>query len=290
LQSRGLECLSWIREAEDALGRADYEVAASHLRRVTAYLWATQDLELYPQYTRKLCDCYLAGAHARRVEGNLVQAAYLYRAAASCLRDLGDEAGAARCKGIVAEYYESLLRSGFAGVKVTPRELKSIGDYFKASDRGLDAAQCYLKAANAASEAAKLLLAAGLFRDAGDAYRAAGESRLALQGYEDAAELYARSGSDFEAAWHFILASFMRTSLGDGPRAEALAQRALHVSAQSRIPVLINELAHTAIFLAQGNIVEARRQWNLVKRKLRPSYVSVVEKSFDKAARVQYRS
>jgi len=284
VESKGLECLSWIREAEDALRRADHEEAASHLRRVVAYLRSTQDLELYPRYARKLCDSYLAAAETRKTKGDVIKAAFFYRAASSCLREMGDEAAAARCRQLVDEYYGGLLRTGFTRVDVTPKDLKSIGDYFKMSARGLDAAQCYLRAAELASRSEKLLLAAGLFHDAADAYREAGESRLAGQGYESAATHYSRAGSDFEAAWHFILASFIRTSLGDRARAEALAQRALQVSFRSRIPVLINELAYTAVFLAQGNVAEARAQWALVRSKLTPSYASVVERSFNEAA------
>ncbi|MEM2905728.1 MAG: hypothetical protein QW057_04150 [Candidatus Bathyarchaeia archaeon] len=290
MQSRGFECLSWIREAEEALRRADYETAAAHLRRVVVYLRAAQELDLYPRYVRKLCDSYLAAADARRTKGDVVQAAFYYRAAASCLWDLGDEPGAAKCKQLVTEYYDSLLRSGFAGVKATPKDLKGIGDYLKASARMLDGAECYLRAARAASEDGKTLLAAGLFRDAADAHREAGETRLAVRDYERAAEHYARAGLDFEAAWHLIIASFLQTSLGEKPKAEALAQRALQVSVRSRIPVLINELAYTAIFLAQGNVVEAREQWGYVRRKLTPSYVSVVEKSFNEAARTMSNS
>lgn len=285
MQRRGTECLSWIRQAEEAFRKAEYEVAASHLRRVTAYLWGTRDLELYPRYTRRLCDCYLAAAHAEKARGDLVRAAVMYRAAVTYLRELGEESEAAECKAFVDGFYESLLRSGFAGVKATPRELKSIGDYLKASEKPLDAAQCYLKAAKSAFQESKWLLAAGLFRDAGDAYRATGETGHAVEHYEEAAELYARSGAGFETAWYLTLASFMRTSLGDRAQAEALARRAMQVSAEAQIPVLVNELASAARLLARGQREEARDQWNLAKRKLRPSYASVVEKSFEQASR-----
>ena len=272
--------LAWVKSADSALERGDYEIAAQHFRRVAGYFCLVGDMGEFKAFARRAGECYLEAARRLWDAENPLKASSLYKTAANCLREAGDEASATTCEIRVRGYYKGLVNRGFADFRGEAQDLKRVGDYFNLEGDHEAAGKCYLEAADRAVNEEKLTLAGGLYRDAGDCYRRSENPREAAEAYEMAADSYLGGRKYFEAAWHYNLAGLLAASMRGFEKAQELAGKANDACWEGRIPVLLNELSRICAQLGKQEIHDAEKRWERIRKKFKESYVSLIDSCF----------
>lgn len=280
MQKYGKPYLEWVKSADGALERGDYEIAAQHFRRVAGYFCLVEHMDEFKAFARRAGKCYLEAARRLWDADNRLKASFLYRTAANCFREAGDDASATSCKMKVRGYYEGLTNRDFADFRGEAQDLKRVGDYFRVGADQESAGKCYLEAADRAVKEGKLMLAGGLYRDAGDCCLNLKNLKGAAEAYEISADSYFGGRKYFEAAWHYILAGFLVASMRRFEKTQELAGKANNACLEGRISVLLNELSRICAQLGKQEIHAAEKQWNRIRKKFKESYVSLIDSCF----------
>lgn len=277
-QNHSDKSLEWLKLAEEAAERQDYETAARFYRYVSVHFGLLNDMDNMRDFTIKTGECYF-NAGKKLWNTQPIKALLLCINASKCFREGRDEQRAKECDLMIEDYYDSIRRDGIIDSCKDPHDLKRIGDYF--ANRNLEKAiECYEAAAEKALEAGKLNLSGSLYGTLGECY-------MALERYEDAAESYARSAEIyhecqefFEAAWRYCISGFHFLLAENPKKALAMASRAELVCREDEIKVLLNDLALICRLLSEGSIQEARRIWIKIRMKFKGNYINIIDSCF----------
>ncbi len=266
--------------AQKAMREGRDEEAALLLWKVGAHFRMLGEEEKFKELNEEAGRCYLRAAEKLWENGKKLEASLLYIKAARCFKNSGDEGLVQECDRRVREYYSTLKGDPtlFTG---TSRDLKLIGDYFRAGGSLRDAGRCYYLAAEKAEEEGKPVLSGGFHRDAGDCLWHLGDPLRAAQHYEAAAERYSEASRYFEAVWHYNIAGFLFIIAEEAERALSMARRANVAYLRGEMPTLFNSLSKVCEFLAVGRLVEAEEEWLKVRGKFKRTYVDLVDSCFD---------
>ena len=274
--------------AQEAIREGRDEEAALLLWKVGAHFGMLGDEEKFKELNGEAGRCYLRAAERLWENGKGLEASLLYIKAAKCFKNSGDEGLAQNCDRRVREYY-STLEGDLAVFTGTSRDLKLIGDYFRARGSLRDAGRCYHLAAERAEEEGRQILSGGFYRDAGDCFWHLGDPLRAAQHYEAAAERYSEASRYFEAAWHYNIAGFLFIIAEEPERALSAARKANVAYLRGEIPTLFNSLSKICEFLAMEKFLEAEEEWLKVKRKFKRTYVDLIDSCFDVVRRKRGR-
>ncbi len=271
--------LGWLKLAEEAARRQDYETAARFYRYVAVHFGLLSDTESLKNFTIKTGECYLNAGKKLWNSNRPIEALLSFINASKCFREGRDEQRAKRCDLLIEGYYDSIRRDRIIELYKDPYYLKKIGDYFVNSDIE-KAIECYEAAAEKAFKSGKLSLSGSLYGILGECY-------MALKRYEDAAERYARSADIhhecrefFEAAWRYCISGFSFLLAGKTERALAMAVKAEFVCREDEINIILNDLASICRLLSEGYLDEAKRRWNKLRIKFKKSYVKIIDSCF----------
>lgn len=277
-QKSGDAYLEWIKLAEMAAKRHDYETAARFYRYVTVHFGLLNDLDNFKEFSIKTGECYFNAGKNLRDEDSIA-ALQFYIKASNCFKEGRDKQRANECDSMIESLYDSIRRDGTIDACRDPYELKKIGDYFANYNIG-KAIECYETAAEKAFEAGKLNLSGSLYGILGECY-------VMLKRYEDAAENYAISARRyyecrefFESAWRYCLSGFYFILAGKMDKASSVASKAESICLEDRINVILNNLVLICKFLSEGSIDEAKRIWVRIRRKFKENYVKIIDSCF----------
>jgi len=270
--------LEWIKIAEEAVKRGDYETAARYYRYVTIHFGILNDMDNMKKFTIKTGECYLnAGKNLQ--EDEPIAALQFYIKASNCFREGQNKQKIKRCDSLIESLYDSIWKDEIIKSCKDAFELKKIGDYFINHDLS-KTIKCYEAAAKKALESGKPNLSGSLYGVLGECY-------ASLKKYEDAAKNYARSAGIyyecrecFEAAWRYCLSGFYFILSGNLNQASFMATRAESVCIEDKINVILNDLALICKFLSEGSINEAKKRWVNIRRKFKEKYVKLIESCF----------
>ena len=270
--------LGWLKLAEEAAKRRDYETAARFYRYVAVHCGLLNDLDNMKNFTIKTGECYF-NAGKKLWNSNPIKALLLCIRASNCFKEGGDEQRAKKCDQMIEGYYDSIRRNGIIKSCKDTHDLKRIGDYFANHDLE-KSIECYEVAAEKAFEAGKFNLSGSLYGILGECY-------MALKRYEDAAESYARSAEIyhecqefFEAAWHYCISGFYFILAKNAKKALFMASRAELVCKEDEIRVILNDLVLICRLLSEGSIQEARRIWSRIRMKFKRDYIQIIDSCF----------
>jgi len=277
-QKRNNAYLEWIRIAEDAVKRRDYETAARFYRYVTVHFGLLNDIDNLKDFSIKTGECYL-NAGKNLWNENPVMALQFYIKASNCFKEGQDEQRANECDSTIESLYDSIRKDGIIKICKDAAGLKRIGDYFVSHDIK-KAIECYEAAAEIAFEDGKLNLSGSLYGILGKCY-------VTLGRYEDAAESYARSANIyyecrelFESAWRYCISGFYFILAGSMEKASLMSRKAESICREDRINIILNHLVSICRLLSEGSVNEAERIWIRIRRKFKESYAKIIDSCF----------
>jgi tetratricopeptide (TPR) repeat protein len=267
---------SWEREATAYLQEERFEEAARLFRRAAEAAWLMKDLEGFKELMEKAGRNYAKAAEPLWVR-NPYRASRLCRAALSCLLEAGRDDEARVIEDRVRGYYLSLLDGGFRGFEGASEDIKDIGDYFRLRGDDRRAIASYLEAAERAAREGRTLLAASLYRNAGDCYLNEGLRSEAAESFAKAAEKYLLSADLEEAAWNYSLAALFLISLLRIDEGRLMARSAYRCQGETPFPSHLRGIILICLQLAEGRMEEASYLWGKIRSKFRPRLIEVVE-------------
>ena len=92
--------LEWIKIAEEAVKRGDYETAARYYRYVTIHFGILNDMDNMKKFTIKTGECYLnAGKNLQ--EDEPIAALQFYIKASNCFREGQNKQKIKRCDSLI---------------------------------------------------------------------------------------------------------------------------------------------------------------------------------------------
>jgi len=270
--------LGWLKLAEEAAKRSEYEAAARFYRYVAVHFGLLNDLDNMKNFTIKTGECCF-NASKKLWNSNPIKALIFCIHASNCFKEGGDKQRAKECDQMIEGYYDSIRRNGIIKSCKDTHDLKRIGDYLV--NHNLEKSiECYEAAAEKAFEAGKLNLSGSLYGILGECY-------MALKRYEDAAESYARSAEIhhecqefFRAAWHYCISGFCFILAKNVKKAFVMASRAELVCREDDIRVILNDLASICRLLSEGSVWEARRIWGKIRMKFKKDYIQLIDSCF----------
>jgi len=274
------DVLQWIKSAEEAIRKHDYEVAARFFRYVTVYFGLLNDTPNQRKFAIRTGECYLQSAEKSASLHDPFRAILLCIKAASYFQEGGSEELARVCHSIIRQHYISVKKDSFTGFHEDPHDLKGVGDYFAKNGDFERAIECYQTAAEKAFKEEKLALSSGLYRDAGNCYQRLKDSESAAKIYATAAEMYSRCQEYFEAAWHYCQSGFLFIQAGRLDEATLMARKAGSACGEGRIDVLLNDLCHICTLLGERSLSEAEERWHKVRMKFKRSYANLIDSCF----------
>jgi len=252
--------IEWIRLAEGLIKEGDYEAAAQHIRRVAHYFKLNNDMGKFREFMRKTGECYLSAAEKLWNSGQAQRAFLPYIKALDCYREIEDYASAERCSLAVRKCYAMTVKDGLKIFRGSSLDLKYFGDYFRAEEEIEKAIECYEVAARKAIEEGKLILAGGLYRDAGDCSSLLKDVERATANYAMAADNYFKSEKYFEAAWDYSISGFLLISLKRFDEASIMAEKAKKACSMGNIFILLNHLSKVCEQLSKRNYYAAEEE------------------------------
>jgi len=272
--------LEWVRSAQEAFKRRDYESAARFLKYVTIYYGTINDVSNQRKYAIKTGDCYLQAAKEIERENSPLETILLCIKAAYFFREGGREESAQFCDSLIQKYCSSMGKGKSIKDKGEAHDLKTVGDYFVKNNDCQRAIECYQIAAEKASGEEKLSLCGGLYRDMGDCYQNLKDFEKAAMNYAKAADMYLQCQEYFEAASHYCESCFLFIYVGKLGEASIMARKAGSACEEGHIPVLLNDLSYVCRMLCEGSLHEAKQRWDRIKIKFKKSYTHLIDSCF----------
>lgn len=267
---------SWEREAKACLQGEKFEEAARLFRRAAEAAWLTKDLEGFKDLMEKAGKSYVRAAEILWAR-DPYRASRLCREALPCFLEAGREVDAREIEERVRGYYQSLIDGGFRDFHGGSEDVKDIGDYFRLRGEDRRAVASYLEAAERATREGRTLLAASLFRNAGDCYLNEGLRDKAAESFAKAAEKYLLGTDLEEAAWNYSLAALFLASLQRIDEGRLLAKTAFRCQGEAPFPSHLRGFILTCLHLTEGRVDEATYVWTKIKGKFRTRLIEVVE-------------
>ena len=271
--------LQWLKMAEEAIKRRDYETAARFYKYVSVHFGLQNNSEKLKAFTVKTGECYLKAAENLWSSNKPLESLLFLIKASNCFADGEDKQKARKCDLIIKSRYELIRKNGTIERCNDAYKLKRIGDYFINHDFE-KAIECYEAAAEKAFNSGKLNLSGSIYGTLGECY-------MAVKRYGDAAERYARSAEIynqcreyFEAAWRYCISGFHFILSGDPKKALDMAVKAELACEKDEINVLLNDLASVCRLLSEGRLNEALRRWRKIRNKFKKSYAEIVDSCF----------
>jgi len=252
------------------------------MRRVAHYFRFNNDLTNFRKFAKKTGDYYSRAAKNLWDSGCRRKASILYIKAADCYREIGDHASAKSCSLAVRNYYATIFKNSLTNIQGSAQDWKSLGDYLREEGDIEEARECYEAAAKRALEDGKLILAGGLFRDAGDCSSLLNDIERTADNYAMAADQYFKSKKYFEAAWHYNLSGFLLISLKRFDEALLMAKKAKKACFVGNL-LILSSLSKTCELLSRRNYLAAEEEWRKIRRKFKRNYAELVDSCFRRA-------
>jgi len=271
--------LEWMRLAEEAIRKSDYEGAARSLRYVSVYFGLVDDSPKRREFARKAGECYLQAAKVFENKKDLPKAVLLCTKATGCFRESGSEELASACDALIRKHHASIVEEGGNSYE-TISDLKSVGDYFTRKGDSENAVSCYRMAAEKAYERGKVALSAGLYVDLGGRYRALGNLEMAAENYGDAAGRYFECERYFEAARYYCESGLLFIQVHDLDKAHSMAERSETACVEGRIEFVWNYLSRVCLLLSERDPQGAMEIWSRIRRKFKRSNIELVDSCF----------
>lgn len=280
-QGYGDAYLEWIKSAEEASEKEDYEAAARLYRHVTIHFGVNNDLPNQRKYAIKTGECHLKAARNHLAKNDLVKTVLSCAKAYGFFIEGGHENLAASCDAMIKECYDAIRSQGIAASNISNKDLKLLGDYFVKKGIFEDAAKCYQAAAENACENGKVVLAGGLYRDVGDCYRMLGDFEKAAENYATAGDMFLKGQKHFEAAQHYCQSGFLFIIAGKLDEASVVANKASLACDEGGIDVIMNDLSKICRLLSEKALVDAGELWSRIRMKFKGSYANLIDSCFD---------
>jgi tetratricopeptide (TPR) repeat protein len=270
----------WIRSAEKAVKKGNYESAARLFLYASTYYGIVNDEPNRKKFTVKSGESLLSAGEAYLAQKNIVKAIIFFIRAFGSFRDGGDNELAERYKYKINECYAKIKADDSLKANNNIRDLKAIGDYFVGGNDLEDAVEIFQLIADRAREEGKHVLAAGLFRDMGDCHRTLKNFGAAAKSYGKAADMFLLCDDFFEAARHYCESCFYFILAGELQEASVMAAKAGFACDVGQIDVILNDLSEVCRLLSQKSLDEAEEYWNKIRKKFKKSYVDMVDSCF----------
>ncbi|MEM2887927.1 MAG: hypothetical protein QXR42_00405 [Candidatus Bathyarchaeia archaeon] len=280
-RTRFNEHLEWIREAENAIEKGNFESAARFFRYVSTYYGMVNDEPNRKKFAVKTGESYLSAGEACLAQNELFKATTFYVKASSFFNEGGDEEKKKVCELKILQCQKNLTREGMETDIDDIRELKAIGDYFADKGELASSLAFYQTAADKARKQEKTALAAGLYRNIGDCFKALKDFEAAAERYATAGDLFLLCGNYFEAARHFCESGFFFIRVGKHQKASIVAAKASLACNTEGIDVILDDLSEVCKLLSQKSLDEAKERWSKIRIKFKRSYIELVDSCFE---------
>ncbi|MEM1581218.1 MAG: tetratricopeptide repeat protein [Candidatus Bathyarchaeia archaeon] len=263
--------------ASEALRKRDYESAARYFRHLAVHFGIINNESNKRRFSIKAGECYMQAAEGF---GKSTKAIMLYFRATEAFKEGGDLEMARFCGLKMWEQYLALRENVSRLNSEDIHAFKVAGDHFVSNGNPEKAALIYQDAAERALKNGKLLLAGGLFKDAGNCNQKLGNHEDASSLYIKAADAFFQCQEYFEAAWSYCEAGFLLIRLGRFEEALELTKRAEESCYKGRIEIFLKDLIRICKLLSQGHLEDAVENWRRIKAKLSKEYIQLIESSF----------
>lgn len=272
--------LEWMKLAEEAARREDYEAAARFFRRVAIYYALINDPANRRIFAAKTAECHVEAAKKSENEGAPLRTILSYVRAVDSFREAGDEKSAQLCDSMVRRYGMSVIKSGSFMIDGESHNLKTLGDYFVRLCDCEIATEFYRAGAERALKEGKSALCAGLYRDIAECYQKLGNLEGAAKSHGMSADMYLNCEKYFEASWHYCESCLLFILAGKLEEASTMAGKAGSSCRQGQIDILLNDLSSVCGLLSKKSLYAAEERWNTIGKKFKKSYVDLVDSCF----------
>jgi len=274
------EHLKWVKEAEKAIEKGDFESAARLFRYVSTYYGMINDETNQQKFAVKTGEAYLSAGEACIAQNELFKATTFFVKAADSFSKGENEEKKKVCELKILQCQKRLEKEDIQSTCDDVRDLKAIGDYFADRNELVSSLAFYQSAAEKARKQEKIALAAGLYRNVGDCFKVLKDFEAAAERYATAGDLFLLCGNYFEAARHFCESGFYFIRVGKHQKASIVAAKAGLACNTGRIDVILDDLSEVCKMLSQKSLDEAEERWSKIRMKFKRSYVELVDSCF----------